>query len=63
MSGVQSIRVKVKKRIYIPHVLHMEVSIQRTISLTHADENSTPREIEQEAAELDNFLRILTEVF
>lgn len=41
----------------------MEVSIQRTISLTHADENSTPREIEQEAAELDNFLRILTEVF
>uniref|UniRef100_A0A8S0Y791 Photosystem I assembly protein Ycf4 n=1 Tax=Spirodela intermedia TaxID=51605 RepID=A0A8S0Y791_SPIIN len=53
MSDVQSIRVEVKEGLYT----------RRTIPLTRADENSTPREIEQKAAELAYFLRVPIEVF
>ena len=41
----------------------VEVRGQGTIPLTRADENSTPREIEQKAAELAYFLRVPIEVF
>ncbi|CAA6658974.1 unnamed protein product [Spirodela intermedia] len=54
--------MEVKKGPYAPHVIYMEVRIQGTIRLTRADDNSTPPEIEQKAAQLANFLGIHTEV-
>ncbi|YP_004769958.1 photosystem I assembly protein ycf4 (chloroplast) [Wolffia australiana] len=63
MSDVQSIRVEVKEGLYTRRVLYMEVRGQGTIPLTRTDENLTPREIEQKAAELAYFLRVPIEGF
>ncbi|CAA7395260.1 unnamed protein product [Spirodela intermedia] len=62
INDFQSTRVEVKKGPYAPHAIYMEVRIQGTIRLTRADDNSTPPEIEQKAAQLANFLGIHTEV-
>nr|WRP99160.1 photosystem I assembly protein Ycf4 [Amorphophallus muelleri] len=63
MSDIQSIRMEVKEGLYTRRVLYMEVGSQGTIPLTRTDENLTPREIEQKAAELAYFLRVPIEVF
>jgi len=63
MSDIQSIRMEVKEGLYTLRVLYMEVSGQGTIPLTRTDENLTPQEIEQKAAELAYFLRVPIEVF
>nr|WRO37190.1 photosystem I assembly protein Ycf4 [Amorphophallus kiusianus] len=63
MSDIQSIRMEVKGGLYTRRVLYMEVGGQGTIPLTRTDENLTPREIEQKAAELAYFLRVPIEVF
>lgn len=63
MKDVQSIRIEVKEGIYARRVLYMEIRGQGAIPLTRTDENLTPRELEQKAAELAYFLRVPIEVF
>nr|YP_010276406.1 photosystem I assembly factor II [Cryptocoryne elliptica]UHY39528.1 photosystem I assembly factor II [Cryptocoryne elliptica] len=63
MSDIQSIRMEVKEGLYTRRVFYMEVRGRGTIPLTRTDENLTPREIEQKAAELAYFLRVPIEVF
>lgn len=63
MKDVQSIRIEVKEGISIRHVLYMEIRGQGSIPLTRTDDNLTPREIEQKAAELAYFLRVPIEIF
>ncbi|KAG6468389.1 hypothetical protein ZIOFF_073067 [Zingiber officinale] len=62
MRDIQSIRIEVKEGLYTRRVLYMEIRGQGAIPLTRTDENLTPREIEQKAAELAYFLRIPMEV-
>ncbi|MFS8017011.1 putative photosystem I Ycf4, assembly [Helianthus anomalus] len=49
--------------IYARRVLYMDIRGQGAIPLTRTDENFTPREMEQKAAELAYFLRVPIEVF
>nr|YP_008577589.1 photosystem I assembly protein Ycf4 [Corymbia gummifera]YP_008577929.1 photosystem I assembly protein Ycf4 [Angophora floribunda]YP_008578014.1 photosystem I assembly protein Ycf4 [Angophora costata]AGC58998.1 photosystem I assembly protein Ycf4 [Corymbia gummifera]AGC59338.1 photosystem I assembly protein Ycf4 [Angophora floribunda]AGC59423.1 photosystem I assembly protein Ycf4 [Angophora costata] len=63
MKDIQSIRIEVKEGIYARRVLYMEIKGQGAVPLTRTDENLTPREIEQKAAELAYFLRVPIEVF
>nr|YP_009872708.1 photosystem I assembly protein Ycf4 [Ctenolophon englerianus]QKT26948.1 photosystem I assembly protein Ycf4 [Ctenolophon englerianus] len=63
MKDIQSIRIEVKEDIYARRALYMEIRGQGAIPLTRTDENLTPREIEQKAAELAYFLRVPIEVF
>ncbi|KAF3967345.1 hypothetical protein CMV_008650 [Castanea mollissima] len=63
MKDVQSIRIEVKEGIYARRVLYMEIRGHGAIPLTRTDENLTPRELEQKAAELAYFLRVPIEVF
>nr|QHH24106.1 photosystem I assembly protein Ycf4 [Umbilicus rupestris] len=63
MKDIQSIRIEVKEGIYARRVLYMEIRGQGDIPLTRTDENLTPREIEQKAAELAYFLRVPIEIF
>ncbi|KAL1162362.1 hypothetical protein V6Z11_A07G196200 [Gossypium hirsutum] len=60
---IQSIRIEVKEGIYARRVLYMEIRDQGAVPLTRTNENLTPREIEQKAAELAYFLRVPVEVF
>ncbi|KAJ7011918.1 hypothetical protein NC653_002115 [Populus alba x Populus x berolinensis] len=55
--------IEVKEGFYARRVLYMEIRGQGAIPLTRTDENLTPREIEQKAAELAYFLRVPIEVF
>nr|AMA21089.1 photosystem I assembly protein ycf4 [Saltugilia caruifolia] len=48
---------------YARRILYMEIRGQGAIPLTRTDENFTPREIEQKAAELAYFLRVPIEIF
>ena len=52
MKDVQSIRIEVKEGIYARRVLYTEIRGHGAIPLTRTDENLTPREMEQKAAEL-----------
>ncbi|KAK7234231.1 hypothetical protein RIF29_47077 [Crotalaria pallida] len=63
MKDIQSIRIDVKEGIYTRRVVYMEIIGQGAIPLTRIDQNLTPREIEQKAAELAYFLRVPIEVF
>nr|YP_009571780.1 photosystem I assembly protein Ycf4 [Rivina humilis]QBC69807.1 photosystem I assembly protein Ycf4 [Rivina humilis] len=63
IKDIQSIRIELKEGIYTRRVLYMEIKSQGAIPLTRTDENLTPREIEQKAAELAYFLRVPIEVF
>ncbi|KAK5776352.1 hypothetical protein PVK06_044311 [Gossypium arboreum] len=62
MKDIQSIRIEVKEGIYARRVLYMEIRGQGAVPLTRTDENLTPREIEQKAAELAYFLRVPIEL-
>nr|YP_010973443.1 photosystem I assembly protein Ycf4 [Ilex jingxiensis]WNR55160.1 photosystem I assembly protein Ycf4 [Ilex jingxiensis] len=63
IKDIQSVRIEVKEGIYVRRVLYMDIRGQGAIPLTRTDENFTPREIEQKAAELAYFLRVPIEVF
>ncbi|CAN4125333.1 unnamed protein product [Withania somnifera] len=63
IKDIQSVRIEVKEGIYARRVLYMDIRGQGSIPLTRTDENLTPREIEQKAAELAYFLRVPIEVF
>nr|YP_010480879.1 photosystem I assembly protein Ycf4 [Polygala hongkongensis]UVN15714.1 photosystem I assembly protein Ycf4 [Polygala hongkongensis] len=63
MKDVQSIRIEVKEGLSIRRVLYMEIRGQGAIPLTRTDQNLTPREIEQKAAELAYFLHVPIEIF
>lgn len=63
IKEIQSIRIELKEGIYTRRVLYLEIKGQGTIPLTRTDENLTPREIEQKAAELAYFLCVPIEVF
>nr|QFQ51834.1 photosystem I assembly protein ycf4 [Sedum plumbizincicola] len=63
LKDIQSIRIEVKEGISARRVLYMEIRGQGDIPLTRTDENLTPREIEQKAAELAYFLRVPIEIF
>ncbi|KAL9989997.1 putative photosystem I Ycf4, assembly [Helianthus debilis subsp. tardiflorus] len=54
---------KNRRGIYARRVLYMDIRGQGAIPLTRTDENFTPREMEQKAAELAYFLRVPIEVF
>lgn len=63
IKDIQSIRIELKEGISTRRVLYLEIRGQGAIPLTRTDENMTPREIEQKAAELAYFLRVPIEVF
>nr|YP_009769687.1 photosystem I assembly protein Ycf4 [Mirbelia oxylobioides]QIT00389.1 photosystem I assembly protein Ycf4 [Mirbelia oxylobioides] len=63
IKDIQSIRLEVKEGISTRRVLYMEIIGQGAIPLARIDENLTPREVEQKAAELAYFLRVPIEVF
>nr|YP_010484164.1 photosystem I assembly factor II [Piper umbellatum]UVV36274.1 photosystem I assembly factor II [Piper umbellatum] len=63
MRDIQSIRIEVKGGVYPRRVLYMDIRGQGSVPLTRTDENFTPREIEQKAAESAYFLRVPIEVF
>jgi hypothetical protein len=63
MKDIQSVRIEVKEGIYARRVLYIDIRGRGAIPLTRTDENLTPREIEQKAAELAYFLRVPIEVF
>ncbi|CAN4102480.1 unnamed protein product [Withania somnifera] len=63
IKDIRSVRIEVKEGIYARRVLYMDIRGQGSIPLTRTDENLTPREIEQKAAELAYFLRVPIEVF
>nr|YP_009526132.1 photosystem I assembly protein Ycf4 [Dianthus caryophyllus]YP_009935031.1 photosystem I assembly protein Ycf4 [Dianthus longicalyx]YP_010938416.1 photosystem I assembly protein Ycf4 [Dianthus chinensis x Dianthus cincinnatus]YP_010938500.1 photosystem I assembly protein Ycf4 [Dianthus cincinnatus]YP_010938584.1 photosystem I assembly protein Ycf4 [Dianthus superbus]YP_010938668.1 photosystem I assembly protein Ycf4 [Dianthus barbatus]QYF08573.1 photosystem I assembly protein Ycf4 [Dianthus len=63
IKDIESIRIELKEGIYTRRVLYLEIRGQGAIPLTRTDENMTPREIEQKAAELAYFLRVPIEVF
>nr|YP_009556020.1 photosystem I assembly protein Ycf4 [Sarcobatus vermiculatus]QBC69892.1 photosystem I assembly protein Ycf4 [Sarcobatus vermiculatus]QBE88250.1 photosystem I assembly protein Ycf4 [Sarcobatus vermiculatus] len=63
IKDIQSIRIELKEGISTRRVLYLEIRGQGAIPLTRTDENLTPREIEQKAAELAYFLRVPIEVF
>uniref|UniRef100_UPI0031F3EBEA photosystem I assembly protein Ycf4 n=1 Tax=Platylobium triangulare TaxID=1560081 RepID=UPI0031F3EBEA len=63
LKDIQSIRLEVKEGIYTRRVLYMEIIGQGAIPLTRIDENLTPLEMEQKAAELAYFLHVPIEVF
>lgn len=63
MRDIQSIRIEVKGGVYPRHVLYMDIRGQGSVPLTRTDENFTPREMEQKAAESAYFLRVPIEVF
>ena len=63
MKDIQMIKTEVQEGISPRRVLYMEIRGQGAIPLTRTDENLTPREIEQKAAELAYFLRVPIEVF
>ncbi|GJR29179.1 acetyl-CoA carboxylase beta subunit [Tanacetum coccineum] len=53
-----SVRIEVKEGIYARRVLYMDIKGHGAIPLTRTDEDFTPREMEQKAAELAYFLRV-----
>ncbi|KAL8192375.1 hypothetical protein R6Q57_027560 [Mikania cordata] len=63
IKDIKSVRIEVKEGIYARRVLYMDIRGQGTIPLTRTDENFTPREMEQKAAELAYFLHVPIEVF
>ena len=63
INDIQSIRIELKEGISPRRVLYLEIRGQGAIPLTRTDENLTPREMEQKAAELAYFLRVPIEVF
>nr|YP_010475838.1 photosystem I assembly protein Ycf4 [Corydalis pseudoadoxa]UVH70125.1 photosystem I assembly protein Ycf4 [Corydalis pseudoadoxa] len=63
MRDVQSIRIEVKEGLFPRRVLYMEIRGQGSVPLTQSEENFTPREMEQKAAELAYFLHVPIEVF
>nr|YP_009561951.1 photosystem I assembly protein Ycf4 [Phytolacca insularis]YP_010556508.1 photosystem I assembly protein Ycf4 [Phytolacca polyandra]UYS91806.1 photosystem I assembly protein Ycf4 [Phytolacca acinosa]QAT97978.1 photosystem I assembly protein Ycf4 [Phytolacca insularis]UYS91134.1 photosystem I assembly protein Ycf4 [Phytolacca polyandra]UYS91974.1 photosystem I assembly protein Ycf4 [Phytolacca acinosa] len=63
IKDIQSIRIELKEGISTRRVLYLEIRGQGAIPLTRTDENLTPREIEQKAAELAYFLGVPIEVF
>nr|YP_009306788.1 photosystem I assembly protein Ycf4 [Davidia involucrata]AOQ76911.1 photosystem I assembly protein Ycf4 [Davidia involucrata] len=64
IQSFQFVRIEVKEgNIYARRVLYMEIRGQGAIPLTRTDENLTPGEMEQKAAELAYFLRVPIEVF
>nr|UDP57867.1 photosystem I assembly protein Ycf4 [Melicytus novae-zelandiae] len=62
LNDIQSIRIEVQEGIYARRVLSMEIRGLGVIPLIRTDENLTPREVEQKAAELASFLRVPIEV-
>lgn len=64
IKDLQAIRIKVKEGIYTRRALflYMEIKGQGVIPLIRTDENLTPREIEQKAAQLAYFLRVPIEM-
>nr|YP_010136173.1 photosystem I assembly protein Ycf4 [Nymphaea rudgeana]QWM95861.1 photosystem I assembly protein Ycf4 [Nymphaea rudgeana]UPX03791.1 photosystem I assembly protein Ycf4 [Nymphaea rudgeana] len=63
IKDIRSIRIEVKEGLFPRRVLYMEIGGRGDIPLTRTDENLTPREIEQKAAESAYFLRVPIEVF
>nr|YP_010601383.1 photosystem I assembly protein Ycf4 [Ceratocephala testiculata]QFV18833.1 photosystem I assembly protein Ycf4 [Ceratocephala falcata]WAL35706.1 photosystem I assembly protein Ycf4 [Ceratocephala testiculata] len=55
---IQCIRIEVNEGIYPRRALYMEIRGHGAVPLTRTDENLTPREMEQRAAELAHFLRV-----
>nr|WRY69665.1 photosystem I assembly protein Ycf4 [Phyllanthus fluitans] len=58
MKDIQSIRIEAKEGFSARSVLYMDIRGQGAVPLTRTDENLTPQEVEQKAAELAYFLRV-----
>nr|YP_010176644.1 photosystem I assembly protein Ycf4 [Duranta erecta]QSQ72402.1 photosystem I assembly protein Ycf4 [Duranta erecta] len=63
LEDIQSLRIELKEGIYARRILYMDIRGWGAIPLTRTDENLTPPEIEQKAAELGYFLRVPIEIF
>nr|YP_009434956.1 photosystem I assembly factor II [Lobelia holstii]ATG24958.1 photosystem I assembly factor II [Lobelia holstii] len=63
IKDIQSVRLEGKEGIYARRVLYIDIRGQGALPLTRTDENLTPGEIEQKAAELAYFLRVPIEGF
>ncbi|KAJ8447507.1 LOW QUALITY PROTEIN: hypothetical protein Cgig2_019501 [Carnegiea gigantea] len=58
IKDIKSIRMELQEGIYTCSVLYLKIRGQGALFLTRTDENLTPQEIEQKAAELAYFLRV-----
>nr|YP_010737466.1 photosystem I assembly factor II [Persicaria capitata]WEQ71601.1 photosystem I assembly factor II [Persicaria capitata]WKN51995.1 photosystem I assembly protein Ycf4 [Persicaria capitata]WLS51608.1 photosystem I assembly protein Ycf4 [Persicaria capitata]WOZ09424.1 photosystem I assembly protein Ycf4 [Persicaria capitata] len=63
INDIQSIRIELKEGLSPRRVLYLEIRGRGAVPLTRTDENLTPREMEQKAAELAYFLCVPIEVF
>nr|YP_010038129.1 photosystem I assembly protein Ycf4 [Trithuria lanterna]QII42240.1 photosystem I assembly protein Ycf4 [Trithuria lanterna] len=63
IKDIRSIKMEVQEGLYPRRVLYMEIGGRLDIPWTGTDENFTPREMEQKAAESAYFLRVPIEVF
>nr|AVM84050.1 photosystem I assembly protein ycf4 [Adenocalymma hypostictum] len=63
IKDIQSVRIGVKEGPYARCVLYIDIRGRGVLLLTRTDENLTPREVEEEAAELAYFLRVPIEIF
>nr|YP_010941836.1 photosystem I assembly protein Ycf4 [Persicaria glacialis]WLS52037.1 photosystem I assembly protein Ycf4 [Persicaria glacialis] len=63
INDIQSIRIELKEGLSTRRVLYLEIRGRGAVPLTRTDENLTPREMEQKAAELAYFLCVPIEVF
>ena len=62
LKDIQSIKLEVKEGISARCILSLNIRGRGTIPLTRADENWTPRQMEEKVAELALFLRVPIEI-
>uniref|UniRef100_UPI00315D7190 photosystem I assembly protein Ycf4 n=1 Tax=Plantago arachnoidea TaxID=2675919 RepID=UPI00315D7190 len=62
LKDIQSIKLEVKEGISARCILYLNIRGRGTIPLTRADENWTPRQMEEKVAELALFLRVPIEI-
>nr|YP_009433324.1 photosystem I assembly protein ycf4 [Zostera marina]YP_010205204.1 photosystem I assembly protein ycf4 [Chorda filum]ATD85233.1 photosystem I assembly protein ycf4 [Zostera marina]UAV85772.1 photosystem I assembly protein ycf4 [Chorda filum] len=63
IKDIQAIKIESKTILYPRRVLYIEIWGQGVIPLINTDENFTPRQIEQKAVELADFLDVPIEIF
>nr|YP_009447293.1 photosystem I assembly protein ycf4 [Adenocalymma candolleanum]ATY48596.1 photosystem I assembly protein ycf4 [Adenocalymma candolleanum] len=62
ITDIQSIRIRAKEGPYDRRIFYIDIRGRGDLLLTRTDENLTPQEVEEKAAELAFFLRIPIEI-
>lgn len=61
MKDIQAIRMEIREGIYPRRILYMKIKGQQDVPLTRIEENLTPGEMEEKAAELARSSRVSIE--